>query len=104
VSDDDLYESDFVPVWEGPYAEASERLTWLEQAHIPVDLGDALLAGHARVEVARGYEDEARDIMRDGPSPGWDMPLLDPTDPVFLRWRYLIAVVVLIALVATLVL
>jgi hypothetical protein len=104
VSDDFLHESEFVPVWEGTYAEARERLTWLEEAHIPVDLGDALLPGHARVEVARGYEDEAQEIMRDGPRAGWDMPLLDPADPVFLRWRYLIALLILVAIVATLVL
>jgi hypothetical protein len=101
----DFDPGDFVPVWEGPYAEAQERLRWLERAHIPVDLGDATLPGRARVEVARGYEDEAQQIMRDGPKAGgWDMPLLDPSDPVFLRWRYLIALLILVGLVAALVL
>jgi hypothetical protein len=104
VTDDYLSESDFVPVWEGPYAEASERLGWLERAHIPVDLGEALLPGTARVEVARGYEDEAREIMRQGPPMGRDlMPILDPTDPVFLRWRYFIALLILIGIIAALV-
>jgi hypothetical protein len=103
MTDDDL-DDVFVPVWEGPYAEASERLSWLQDAHIPVDLGEALLAGQARVEVQRGYEDEAREIMRDGPRPGLAIPLLDPSDPVFLRWRYFIAVLVLLAIVLALVL
>jgi hypothetical protein len=99
-----MTEHEFVPVWEGPYAEASQRMRWLEEAHIPVDLGDALLPGQARVEVLRGYEDEAREIMQDGPRPGLAMPLLDTTSPVFLRWRYFVALVLLIAIVAALVL
>ena len=102
---DDFDAGDFVPVWEGPYAEASERLGWLERSHIPVDLGDATLPGNARVEVARGYEDEARQIMQDGPKVGgWDMPLLDTSDPVFMRWRYFIALLILVGIVAAIVL
>jgi len=90
-----------VPVWEGPYAEASERLSWLERANIPVDLGEAVLAGHARVEVERGYETEAREIMRDGPPTGPQIPLLDTSDPVFMRWRFAIALLILIAILVT---
>ena len=102
---DDFDAGDFVPVWEGPYADASERMRWLEQAHVPVDLGDGLVAGTARVEVARGYEDEAREIMQSGPKAGgWDMPLLDTADPVFLRWRYFIALLILVGIVAAFVL
>ena len=103
MSDDWEYDA-FVPVWEGPYIEARERMTWLEEAHIPVDLGDALLPGQARVEVQRGYEAEAREIMQDGPRPGLAMPLLDPTSPVFLRWRYFLALLLLIAIIGALVL
>lgn len=49
----------FVPVWEGPYLQAQEKMRTIESAAIPVDLDDALVVGHARVVVPRSYVDEA---------------------------------------------
>jgi hypothetical protein len=60
----------FVPVWEGPYFEAEHLRVRLEAAHIPVDFGDALLTGHARVEVPRSYLTEVRDVL-DGVQAHW---------------------------------
>jgi hypothetical protein len=56
-------EDPFVPVWEGPYLDAELIKLRLEEAHIPVDFGDAVLAGHARVEVPRSYLDEVHDVV-----------------------------------------
>src|ERR687896_2463588 len=53
----------FVPLWEGPYTEGEHVRLLLEEAHIPVDFGDALLPGHARVQVPRSYLAEAKDVM-----------------------------------------
>ncbi len=53
----------FVPVWEGPFFEAEHLRLRLEAAHIPVDYGDALQTGHARVEVPRSYLGEVRDVL-----------------------------------------
>jgi hypothetical protein len=87
----------YIPVWEGPFVEARERLTWLQEAHIPSDLGDGLVAGQARVEVADGYVEEAREIMREGPRPQSLPPLLD--SPMGRVWKVTLAVVVIAALV-----
>ncbi len=58
-------ESDpFIPIWEGPTFEAQHLALLLESEHIPVDLGDALLPGQARVEVPRSYLDEANDVIQ----------------------------------------
>jgi hypothetical protein len=92
-----------VPVWEGPYAEARERMTWLEAAHIPVDLGDALSPGEARIEVPGEYADDARTIMRHGPTEQSWVPLIDPTAPSFSMWKIALVVLVLVAIVLTLV-
>lgn len=56
-------EDPFVPVWEGPYLDAELVKLRLEEAHIPVDYGDALLPGHARVEVPQSYLSEVRDVI-----------------------------------------
>jgi hypothetical protein len=56
-------EDPFIPVWEGPYLDAELVKLRLEEAHIPVDFGDALLPGHARVEVPRSYLGEVRDVI-----------------------------------------
>ncbi len=53
----------FVAVWEGPYIDAEHIKLRIEEAHIPVDYGDALLPGHARVEVPRSYLAEVRDVI-----------------------------------------
>lgn len=94
----------FVPVWEGPYAAARERLGWLESSHIPVDLDDATSVGEARVVVPREYVEDAQDVLRDGPRATLALPIIDTDSPVFYRWRYLIAVIILVAVVAALVL
>jgi hypothetical protein len=86
-------------VWEGLYAEASERLAWLEEAHIPVDLGDALLPGQARVEVPPEYAAEAREIMQRGPGSTSSIPLLDPSAPWFTGWKIAVAVLIVVAIV-----
>lgn len=77
--DPDRFDDPFVAVWEGPTPEAQRLLRLIEAAYIPVDLGDATLVGHARVEVPRSYERDARDVIErdDGSEP----PPLD-TEPV----------------------
>lgn len=50
----------FVPIWEGPTPEAARIARRIEDAHIPVDLGEATEVGHSRVEVPRSYLAEAR--------------------------------------------
>jgi hypothetical protein len=60
----------FVPIWEGPTPEAHQLARKIAAAHIPVDLGEALEAGHARVEVPRSYVSEARDAL-EGRAPTW---------------------------------
>lgn len=63
---------EFVPIWEGPTPEASRLAELIQRAHIPVDLGEALESGHARVEVPRSYVDDAREAVAGGggSSPG----------------------------------
>lgn len=56
-------EDPFVPIWEGPTVEASRMLQAIERNHIPVDLGEATLSGHSRIEVPRSYVEEARDAL-----------------------------------------
>ena len=60
----------FVPVWEGPYIEAERVRLRIEAAHIPVEFGDALLTGHARVQVPRSYLEEVRDVIS-GAAASW---------------------------------
>lgn len=64
----------FVPVWEGPTDAARRIAGQMEAAHIPVDLGDAAQAGHARVEVPSSYVAEARSVLADP-----DAPVREPT-------------------------
>lgn len=54
----------FVPIWEGQTFEAEHLRLLLETAHIPVEFGDALLPGHARVQVPRSYLEEANDVIK----------------------------------------
>ena len=56
-------EDPFVPVWEGPYIEAEHLRIRIEAEHIPVEFGDALLPGQARVQVPRSYLEEATDVI-----------------------------------------
>lgn len=59
--DDD--EDPWIKIWEGPTFEAEHLRLQLEQSHIPVEFGDALLVGEARVQVPRSYLREARDVI-----------------------------------------
>jgi len=60
----------FIPVWEGPYLDAELVKLRLEEAHVPVEYGDALLPGHARIQVPRSYLTEVRDVIT-GASAKW---------------------------------
>lgn len=55
----------FVPIWEGPTPEAEALRRQLERSAIPVDLGEALEPGRARIQVPSSYSDEARGILDD---------------------------------------
>ncbi len=60
------HDDPFTPVWEGPTTEASQRARRIEQAHIPVDLGEAEEPGRSRIEVPRSYIVEAIDLLEEG--------------------------------------
>lgn len=60
----------FIPIWEGPTPEAARIARRIEDAHIPVDLGEATEVGHSRVEVPRSYLAEARRALA-GEAPTW---------------------------------
>lgn len=72
-------EDPFVPVWEGPYLDAELIKLRLEEAHIPVDFGDALLPGQARVEVPRSYLEEVRDVIAGTAAPWPEVSEHGPT-------------------------
>jgi hypothetical protein len=74
----------FVPVWEGPYIEAEHLRLLIEAEHIPVDFGDALLPGHARVQVPRSYLEEATNVMS-GTQAKWPTVTKETADG--LDWR-----------------
>lgn len=57
------YEDPFIPIWEGPTPDAQDIVRKVQSRHIPVELGDALQVGHARVEVPRSYLAEVRDVL-----------------------------------------
>jgi hypothetical protein len=57
------YEDPFIPIWEGPTPDAQDIMRKVQSRHIPVELGDALEVGHARVEVPRSYLAEVRDVL-----------------------------------------
>jgi hypothetical protein len=56
-------EDPFISIWEGPTREATELLHKIQSRHIPVELDDALLVGHARVQVPRSYLEDVRDVV-----------------------------------------
>jgi hypothetical protein len=58
------HEDPFVPIWEGPTPVAHDIMRKVQSRHIPVELGDALEVGHARVEVPRSYLAEVRDVLQ----------------------------------------
>ena len=93
-------EDPFVPVWEGPFADAQRMLQHVEQAHIPVDLDDATLVGQARVVVPRSYAEDARAAIAGDAA---NMPGLIPdVRPSWRRWVIVaVAVLAIVALLAT---
>lgn len=90
---------EFVPIWEGPTPEAGRLSDAIRRAHIPVDLGEALQTGHARIEVPRSYVDEARAALAGTPTE----PSLR-TDFDWARLARIALVIVAVLLVALLVL
>ena len=54
----------FIPVWEGATTDAHALRIQLEEAHVPVELGDALNPGEARVMVPRSYLAEVKDVIQ----------------------------------------
>ncbi len=67
---------EFVPIWEGPTPEASRLAELIQRMHIPVDLGEALESGHARIEVPRAYVEDAREALA-GSGVVTPLPLVD---------------------------
>ncbi len=95
----------FVPVWEGPFVEAERLMRRLESAHIPVDLGEALEAGRARVEVPPGYVEEALDVMSSpDPVEHLSMPMIGSPSPGWTAFRVAVVLLVVVVLVLALVL
>ena len=56
-------EDPFIPVWEGPTTDAEMLRLQLEESHVPVEFGDALNPGEARVMVPRSYLGEVKDVI-----------------------------------------
>lgn len=94
----DTGEDPFVPIWEGPTTEATRLLGLVEAAHIPVDLGEALEAGHSRLEVPRSYVNEARDAI-EGRTVSWPSPISDGPDVDYGRMFRLALVFVAVGLI-----
>ena len=94
----------FVPVWEGPFVEAERLMRRLESAHIPVDLGEALEAGRARVEVPPGYVEEAIEVMNSEDRVELSMPMIGSPTPGWTVFRIAVVIVVVVVLVLALVL
>jgi hypothetical protein len=99
----DAHDDDpFVSVWEGPTFEADHVRIRLEAEHIPVELGEALEVGHARVEVPRSYLTEVRDVLN-GVQARWPEITRATSDGFDLRPDIRLALVAM-ALIALLVL
>ena len=96
----------FIPVWEGPFVEAERLMRRLEAAHIPVDLGEALEAGRARVEVPPGYVEEALEVMRSPADPieHLALPMISSPSPGWTAFRVAVVLLVVAVLVLALVL
>ena len=92
----------WVKIWEGPTFEAEHLRLRLEQAHIPVEFGDALLVGHARVQVPRSYLGEASDVIA-GVQASWPV-LTETTDNGYgIKSSWRLAIVVTAAVVLALI-
>jgi hypothetical protein len=95
------YEDDadpFVPVWEGPYVEAEHLRLRIEEAHIPVNFGDALLTGHARVQVPRSYLAEVQDVIA-GVQASWPRVTTETADGFDWKPGIRLALIVVAAIV-----
>lgn len=96
----------FIPVFEGPTTEAQLLRLRLEEAHLPVELGDALNPGEARVMVPRSYLAEVKDVL-EGVQARWPEVTVRTADGGFdldprLRLAFVaMAAVVLVILVFT---
>jgi hypothetical protein len=91
---------DFVPVWEGPYAEASARMSWIEAALIPVDLDDGSAPGRASVVVPSAYVREAQGVLAGGQPPVRRAHRSGGIAP----WHVALAVILVLVLLAAIVL
>jgi hypothetical protein len=88
----------FIPVWEGPTTDAQLLRLSLEEAHVPVELGDALNPGEARVMVPRSYLGEVRDVIS-GAQAKWPKVIVDTEDGFDLNPWIRLAFVALAAIV-----
>lgn len=68
------YDDPFVAIWEGPTPEGDTLAGRLQEAHVPVERGDALEVGHTRLQVPRSYIDEAFDILDASDPYAFDKP------------------------------
>ncbi|MGH2760570.1 MAG: hypothetical protein ACRDKJ_13560 [Actinomycetota bacterium] len=91
---------EFVPIWEGPTPEASRLADLIQRAHIPVDLGEALQSGHARIEVPRAYVEDARDAL--ALSTGADLSPIGPRADFDWTWVARIALIIVALLLVVL--
>jgi hypothetical protein len=82
----------WIPIWEGPTPSARRLAEVVERAHIPVDLGEALEAGHSRVEVPRSYVEDARAALAEPPG---DWPAIIATGPGF-DWQQALRIALVI--------
>jgi hypothetical protein len=86
----------WVKLWEGPTFEAEHLRLRLEQAHIPVEYGDALLPGQARVQIPRSYLGEARDVI-EGVEANWPVLTAHTEDGFDLKPTWRLAFIVMAA-------
>lgn len=96
----------WVPIWEGRTIDAEGLVLRIESAHIPVDLGEALEVGHARVQVPSSYVAEATDVI-EGRAADWPSGVVEDVDGD-LDWKpnvrialVVVAIGLLILLIAT---
>jgi hypothetical protein len=88
----------FIPVWEGPTTDAQLLKFQLEEAHVPVELDDALNPGEARVMVPRSYLSEVSDVIK-GAQARWPSAIVDTDDGLAIDPRLRVAFVVMAAVV-----
>ncbi len=89
----------FIPVWEGATTDAHLLRLQLEEAHVPVEFGDALNPGEARVMVPRSYLAEVKDVIQ-GNQARWPKLTVATEDgfDVNPKWRLAFVLVAAVAL------